>query len=270
MKALFVVTTVLLAAHGAAATDCLEPFAASSGWACHADLSDGTAVDYCVQHTNTFGDDPAARFFRMKSAGPYVSTCTCGAKGKGADAAFGEAKSVFCVDRGTDTVTSGKIATRKFAGQTWNLSANVRSTFTCAPDPVCSVQEVIDPDLAALQGTVDLPLPPGQSRADVLAGGAIDVGYLGGGCNGFASEAPTATYRVNATIPGTIGFFFVYNATDNGGSMVVMTPSGEAHCAGYHTYVTVPAVSGSYSVWIAGKTAADAVDAELVATYFEE
>jgi hypothetical protein len=265
VRALIVFTSIaLLAARAAGAGDCLAPLAANPGWACHADLSNGQAVDFCLQHTHTLGDDPASRFFKMKSAGPYSTSCTCKAKGKSPGAAFGTDKSYLCLDRATDTVVSGKISNRKIAGQTFNVSAGLRSTFVCAPDPICTVQPIVDHDLPATQGAVDLPPPPGQSRANVVAAGSIDVGYLGGGCSGYATEAPTFTYDVEPTVPGSILFFFSY-AGNNAEGLLVMTPSGEARCATKE--LGLPLESGTYAVWMRSRIPGDTVEVELVGTY---
>ena len=266
---LVLASVLLLTARPAAAADCLEPLDVNAGWSCHADLSNGQAVDYCLQHTHTLGDDPAERFFKVKSTGPYAASCTCGAKGKAPGAVFGENKSFLCLDRATDTVISGKISSRKMAGQTFNVSAAVRTTFVCEPDPVCAVQAIVDPDLPGDAGAVDLPLPPGQSRTELVAAGPVDVAYLGGGCTGYTSEAPTFTYDVDATIPGSILFFFSYsNSENNAAGILAISPSGEVKCGVKDA--TFAAESGTYAVWIRSKLPGDTVEAELVGTYLAQ
>ena len=262
---LLLLSACLLAARSAAAADCLSPLDASAGWACHAELSNGAAVDYCLEHTHTFGDDPASRFFMLVSTGPYASVCTCESKGASPGAAFGEDKGFLCLDRETDTVTSGKIAARKIAGQTFNGTAAVRGTFTCRPDPVCQVQAVVDRDLPALHATIDLPLSPGQSRENVVSEGTTDVGYLAG-CSGYTSEAPTMTYRVDASVSGSIYFLWRYTTTSsNSSGILVTTPSGDAYCGGKD--LTLPPASGTYSLWMRSKVSGDPVSAEVITTY---
>ena len=71
---------------------------------------------------------------------------------------------------------------------------------------------------------------------------------------------------MNASIPGSILFFFSYETSNNNATgILVTTPSGEAHCGGKD--VTLPAQSGSYSVWLRSKVSGDPVEAEVVATY---
>ena len=267
VRALLVAAGVALVAAGAhAAGDCLEPLSENAGWSCHAELSDGGAVDFCLEHSHTFGDDPVSRFFKLNSTGPHASSCSCRARGKSPGAAFGEDKTYLCLDRGSDTVASGKISKRRIAGQIFNVGANLRSTFSCEPEPACDVQAVLDPDLPAESGGVELPPPPGQVRVNVTAAGGIDTGYLPG-CSGYASEAPTFTFDVEAAGPGPLLFFFSYlTMKNNAAGILVMTPSGEAHCSATRSVSLVPE-SGSYGVWIPSTVREDPVQAELVGTY---
>ena len=98
-------------------------------------FSTGAMSEYCLQLTNVIGADPASRFFKTNVTGPYPRTCTCGAKGKAPGARYGENVTYLCLDRATDTVESGKITKKKITGQTFNVSQNVRSKFTCKIDP---------------------------------------------------------------------------------------------------------------------------------------
>jgi hypothetical protein len=107
-------------------------------WACTAELSSGATVDYCLNLTGGAGAGPT-RTFDMVTTGPYPRTCTCGAKGKALHARYGEGASYLCFDALTDTAESGKISKKKITGQTFNVSDNVRSTFTCKADPTCLV-----------------------------------------------------------------------------------------------------------------------------------
>ena len=127
-----------LAAESGRAADCFAPLAENDKWACTAELSTGALVPYCLNLTATSGEG-AERTFDMVSSGPYPRVCTCGAKGKGAKARYNAANSYLCFDASTDTAESGKITRRKLVGQIYNVSVNVRGTFSCAPDPACVV-----------------------------------------------------------------------------------------------------------------------------------
>jgi hypothetical protein len=270
MRALLLATSIaLLAVRAAAAADCLAPLHTTGGWACHADLSNGESADFCLAHTNTFGDDPAARFFKINSTGRHVSTCSCGTKGKSPGAEFRAGKSLLCFDEASGTVTSGRVSSRKIAGQTFDGSADLRSAFSCRPDPTCTVEPFVDVDLPAEHGAVALPQPPAGSRIAVTAGGRVDVGYLGGACTGFASEAPTLTYDVEPTVPGQVVFWADEPDTEDAAAgVLVVAPSGVAYCN--DATVSAPLQAGRYAVWILGKVAGDTVDAELVGAYDQQ
>jgi hypothetical protein len=265
MRTLLVAISVaLIAVRPAAAVDCLAPLQAT-GWACHADLSTGETADFCLEHTNTFGADPAERTFKINSTGLHLSSCICGAKGKSPGVLFGADKSILCFDPQSDTVTTGRVSGKKIAGQTFVGSADVRSLFSCRPDPSCDVPPVVEPDLPAVFGTASVALPAGGARVEVAAVGRIDVGYLGG-CVGFASEAPTLTVDVTPSEPGQIVFFYEYTTTTtNAAGIVVRTPSGAVHCS--DSGVAVPLEAGPHDVWLTSDVAGDTVNAELVGVY---
>jgi hypothetical protein len=235
-----------------AADDCLAPLRENAGWRCRADVPDGPPVDYCLEHTNVFGNHPAERTFKLIASGPYPSSCSCSAKGKAPGAAFGEDRSFLCLYRDTGGVMSGKITKRRIAGQTFTPLYGIRSVFQCEPDPACDVQPVVDPDLTPESGAIDLAVND-QETVEVAATGATALGYLPG-CGGYASEAPTFAFRIAAAPAGTVRFQFVpvEDETDGAGLLVV-TPSGDAHCADYE--VELPATQGgSYGVWVRAKT----------------
>lgn len=266
MRALLVAAAVALAAvRGAAAADCLTPLHSHGGWRCRAHLSNGQKADFCLEHTNTFGEDPATRSFKLHSTGLHLSTCTCGPKGRSPGVDFGAAKSLLCYDPESDTLTSGTVSRRKIAGQTFAGSDDVRSTFSCRPDPTCDVPPVVEPDLPAAHGSVVLTLPPAATRTPVAGGGRIDVDYLGGACEGFASEEPTLTVDVQPSVAGQIVFFLERVTPATGAGLLVVTPSGEARCN--DGSVAVPLEAGPHDVWITSDVAGASVEAELVAIY---
>jgi hypothetical protein len=240
---LAIATLLATAAH--AADDCFEPLREKTGWRCHADLPGGQAVDYCLEHTNAFGVDPASRFFKLIATGPYPSSCSCRAKGKLPGAAFGEDKSYLCLYRDTDAVVSGKITKNRMAGQTFSAAYNLRTVFSCEPDPVCDVPPVLDPDLPALYGFVDV-LPNEGVFVPVEAGGVVDVAYLPG-CGGYTSEAPNAAFHVEPGPPGELEIA-IPGSDVRSDTLLVVTPSGAVHCADYYKYL--PLERGAYRAWV--------------------
>jgi hypothetical protein len=240
---LVVVTLLGTAAHGA--SDCFEPLRANAGWRCRADVAGGQAVDYCLERTNAFGSDPASRFFKLIATGPYPSFCSCRAKGKLPGAAFGEDSSYLCLHPDTDAVVSGKITKRKMAGQTFSAAYETRTVFSCEPDPACDVPPVLDPDLPALSGFVDV-LPGNGIVVPVTGGGPVDVAYLAG-CGGYTSEAPNVSFHFE---PGPAGEIEIAVLAGNvrPESLLVMTPSGAVQCVDYYTIL--PLVRGAYRAWV--------------------
>jgi hypothetical protein len=266
MRTLLVATSLaLLAARSTAAVDCLAPLQAT-GWACHADLSTGETADFCLEHTNTFGAEPAARTFKINSTGLHLSSCICGAKGKSPGVEFGADKSMLCFDPQADTVTTARVSGKKIAGQSFLGSADVRSLFSCRPDPSCDVPSVVEPDLPAVFGAFTLALPSSSSvRKAVAAVGRVDVSYLSG-CTGFASEAPTLTVDVQPTEQGQVVYWYDYTTpTTNAAGIVVRTPSGAVYCG--DSGAAVPLEAGPHDVWLTSDVAGDTVNAELVAVY---
>src|SRR5512134_2698649 len=183
LHALALAVAAFVAAASHAASDCFEPLRSNAGWRCHADVPGGPAVDYCLDRTNAFGDDPASRFFKLIATGPYPSSCSCRAKGTLPGAAFGEDRSYLCLYRDTDAVVSGKITKRRMTGQTFSAAYNLRTVFSCEPDPACDVQRVVDGDLTAESGALDLVVNRSE-QIEVVAAGDVGLGYLAG-CGGY-------------------------------------------------------------------------------------
>jgi hypothetical protein len=129
-----------LAAAPASAADCFAPLAANDKWSCTVELSTGALVPYCLNVTSTSGEG-AERTFEMVTSGPYPRTCTCGAKGRGKSVRYNTGNSYLCFDESTDTAESGTITKKKLVGQVYNVSVNVRGSFTCQPDPACVVPQ---------------------------------------------------------------------------------------------------------------------------------
>jgi hypothetical protein len=127
-----------LVAGAVRAADCFAPLAQNDKWACTAKLSTGAFAAFCLNATASSGEG-AARTFGMVVSGPFPRTCTCGAKGKGPDARHNAANTYLCFDASTDTAESGTIARKRLVGQLYNVRQNVRSAFTCQPDPACVV-----------------------------------------------------------------------------------------------------------------------------------
>jgi hypothetical protein len=246
VKALLVVAALaLFPSASQAASDCFEPLRENTGWRCHADVPGGPPVDYCLERTHAFGNEPAERTFKIVASGPYLATCSCNAKGTSPGAAFGEDKGFICLYRDTDGVMTGKITKRRIAGQTFTPLYGIRSVFSCEPDPACDVPAVLDPDLPGKSGFVEL-LPGETVNLPVTAGGPVDVAYQPG-CGGYTSEAPNMVYHVDPIEPGEIEVS-VPGGDVRPESLLVMTPAGAVHCVDYYVYL--PLEAGAYRAWV--------------------
>ena len=94
----------------------------------------------------------------------------------------------------------------------------------------------------------------------VTAGGPVNVDYLGGGCSGFASSAPTFSVNYTAGAFPTLRFYFIGSADT---TIVVNSPSGSFFCVDDSFGGPNPTIDfnspagGRYDVWI-GTAAAGA------------
>ncbi len=245
------------------ASDCLEPVRQQPKWACRAELSNGQSVEYCLEHTHVIGAEPASRFFRTTSTGLYRSSCTCQAAGSRAGR-FGEDAAYLCLDRGTDTVIRGKASKAKLSGETFNVSANVRSTFVCEPDPGCDVPAVVDAELPAEHGQLRLHSGPQVHFPFVGAGGNVSIAYIPG-CDGYASEAPTLAVDVNSSSPNLrLEAFYISDSPEpDVEGVLVIGPSGAASCADGNYVGLVPVQRGRVGVWVVTTSPSARVNGEL-------
>ena len=95
--------------------------------------------------------------------------------------------------------------------------------------------------------------------------GDVSLGYLAG-CGGYTSEAPSFVFRVAAPTSGSLEFDFekAPGETDAAGILVV-TPSGDAHCS--TDEISIPGEPGSYGVWVRAQTPGAPVDGIVDAYY---
>lgn len=253
----------LLPGAASAAGDCLAPVQQQPKWSCRAELSNGQSVEYCLEHTHVFGAEPGSRFYHTTATGLYRSSCTCQAAGSGTGR-FGEDAAYLCLDRGTDTVIRGKASKAKLSGETFNVSANVRSTFVCEPDPGCDVPTVVDADLPAEHGQLTLFAGPQVTFPFAGAGGDASISYLPG-CNGYASAAPTIVVDLDSPTPDDRleAYFTSSSPEPDAEGVLVMGPSGQASCADDSYVAHVPVQRGRVGVWVVTKSPSARVNGEL-------
>jgi hypothetical protein len=113
---------------------------------------------------------------------------------------------------------------------------------------------------------------PDPWEAEAQSGGPIDVSYLGGGCNGWASQAPD--FQVNYTGgDSSLRFYFIADTAGADTTLIVNDPTGDWVCgddsyAGANPTVDFlgTAPSGIYDVWIGSYTEGDFHSGTLYAT----
>jgi hypothetical protein len=107
---------------------------------------------------------------------------------------------------------------------------------------------------------------------NLVAGGPVDAGYLGGACRGFATSAPTFSVNYTKGAFPTLRFYAVATTADQDITMVVNTPGGSWVCGDDSFGTLNPTIdfngpsSGRYDVWVARHPNGPGVPATLRVT----
>jgi hypothetical protein len=121
--------------------------------------------------------------------------------------------------------------------------------------PECNppVNPVLDPGLPPVFGSTSLATTflPDPFTVGLTAGGPVGANYLGGGCYGFASAAPSfaVTYAGGASL---LRFYFIGSGDT---TMVIRTPGGAFVCVDDSFGTLNPTIdfnspaAGTYQVW---------------------
>lgn len=164
---------------------------------------------------------------------------------------------------GTTTATWTPTATDSgtTATPTWT------PTFTETPAAVATLNFSLAPvygSSALTSGFVPDPFSVGVS-----AGGPANVSYLGGGCSGYATSAPTFSVNYTSGAFPTLRFYFI-GSSDT--TMIVNTPGGSYFCVDDSFGTLNPTLdfqspsSGRYDVWIGAFNAGGSVGGTLYVT----
>ncbi len=125
-------------------------------------------------------------------------------------------------------------------------------TATEPPPPVATLNFSLPPvfgSTALTSGFVPDPFTVG-----VTAGGPANVSYLGSGCSGFASVAPSFSVNYTSGSFPTLRFYFIGSGDT---TMIINSPSGSYFCVDDSFGTLNPTIdfnsptSGRYDVWIA-------------------
>ncbi|QPC81819.1 SH3 domain-containing protein [Phototrophicus methaneseepsis] len=157
---------------------------------------------------------------------------------------------------------------------TWTATytPTVTPTWTATWTPTATTaSSSLNYSLAAIYGSTSLTsgFVPDPSSKAVTAGGPVDVSYLGGGCSGYTTSAPS--YSVNYS-SGAFPLLRMYFIGSNDSTLIINSPSGSYYC-GDDSFGTVdPTIdfnspsSGRYDIWVASYTAGGSVGGTLYVT----
>ncbi len=141
----------------------------------------------------------------------------------------------------TPTATTGTATATPTWTPTWTLTPAMVATLNFSLPPVYG-------STAVTSGFVPDPFTVGAT-----AGGPADVSYLGGGCSGFATAAPTFSVNYTAGAFPTLRFYFVGSGDT---TMIINTPGGSYYCVDDSFGTLNPTIdfnspaSGRYDIWI--------------------
>lgn len=110
---------------------------------------------------------------------------------------------------------------------------------------------------------------PDPFTVGITGGGNANVSYLGGGCTGFATSAPSFSVNYTAGAFPTLRFYFIGNVDS---TMVINTPGGSYVCVDDSFGTLHPTIdfnspaSGRYDIWIGSFAQGTSVGGTLYVT----
>ena len=201
------------------------------------------------------------------------ATTATRAPGGGGTTAAGSATTSTVPSGPTVTTAGGGSATTSTSTSTTSTSSTSTSTSTSTTSTTSTSTTggrrqpqatLLNPSLTPVHGSTSLAsgFTPDPFARTLTAGGQIDVGYLGGGCSGHATSAPSVAVNYTAGTASLLRFYFV-GSSDS--TMIVRTPSGGFQCVDDSFGTPHPALdfnapaSGRYDVWIGSFAAGGSV-----------
>ncbi len=128
-------------------------------------------------------------------------------------------------------------------------------TYTPTSTPTSPVVATLNFSLPPVYGSTALTsgFVPDPYAAGITGGGNVNISYLGGGCTGFTTSAPSFSVNYTAGTFPTLRFYFIGNADS---TMVINTPGGSYICVDDSFGTLHPTIdfnnpaSGRYDIWI--------------------
>lgn len=182
----------------------------------------------------------------------------------------------------TGNCTGVQIVATPFPTSTPSLTpatqiASATPTFT--PTQTETLAPVLTP---TLQATLNFTLPPNYGSTaltsgfvpdpftiGVTSGGSVNVSYLGGGCQGYATSAPDFSVNFTSGAFPLLRFYFI-----GGGdaTMIINSPSGSYFCSDDSFGTLNPTIdfnspsSGRYDIWIGSFASGNFISGTLYVT----
>ncbi|MDX2140580.1 MAG: SH3 domain-containing protein [Chloroflexota bacterium] len=175
-----------------------------------------------------------------------------------------------CGGVGIVTPTAGPTATAPATATptaTSAATATATSTATATPAPVATLNFSLPPIFGSTSLTSGFV--PDPFTVGITAGGPANVSYLGGGCTGFTSTAPSFSVTYTSGAFPTLRFFFVGSADT---TMIINAPNGSYFCSDDSFGTLHPTIdfnspsSGRYDVWIGTFSSGGSVGGTLSVT----
>jgi hypothetical protein len=128
--------------------------------------------------------------------------------------------------------------------------------YSAVPPPPPPPPQVLNFSLPPVYGSTALTsgFVPDPFSVGLTAGGPVNASYLGGGCSGFATSAPSFSVNYTSGVSPTLRFYFIGGADT---TMIVNSPTGSYFCVNDSFGTPDPTLdfnaplSGRYDVWIA-------------------
>lgn len=177
---------------------------------------------------------------------------------------------VFPTATPTATYTSEFTATTTFTPTT-TYTPTTEATATPTLTPTTAPAATLNFSLPAVYGSTSLTsgFVPDPFSVGVTAGGPASAGYLGGGCTGFTTAAPTFSVNYTSGAFPTLRFYFTGGGDT---TMIINSPSGSYFCADDSFGTLNPTVdfsspsSGRYDIWIGTFAAGGSIGGTLFVT----
>jgi hypothetical protein len=153
---------------------------------------------------------------------------------------------------------------------TSTATATATPTATASPTQPAPVA-TLNYSLPSVYGSTALTsgFVPDPYTVGVTGGGPANISYLGGGCTGFTTSAPSFSVNYTSGAFPTLRFYFIGSADS---TMVINTPSGSYFCVDDSFGTLNPTIdfnspsSGRYDIWIGSYAAGGSVGGTLYVT----